>query len=398
MKRKDFWKGFGAALALVLAVSIVWKPLCGIIPWSQLPFSVAFSRDMKLDIIQSYLDRYYVEDFDEEQVEDMLYAGMMAGVGDQYTYYLTAESMKEYMDNTNGNFGGIGIEVRANQTGEVEIQKVMEGQPAEEAGLMVRDIIVSVDGEDVRGKVLSDVVAKMRGEEGTEVALGVLRESTGETLEFTMQRKIVEVESVTARMLEDGIGYLAIEGFKRNTYDQYKAALEKLEAEGMRGLILDLRNNPGGLVDSVYEIGEELLPAGTMVYTLDKNGNRDDLKCDGEYLDIPLVLLVNGYSASASEILAGAVKDLGRGTLVGTQTFGKGLVQRSFPLPDGSGLSITIRKYYTPNGTSIHGIGITPDVVIELPEEYQEMYQWEIPEGEDTQLEKGLEIMRGKLG
>lgn len=398
MKRKDFWKGFGAALALVLAVSIAWKPLCGIIPWSQLPFEVNLSRDMKLDIIQSYLDRYYVEDFDEGQIEDMLCAGMMAGVGDQYTYYLTAESMEEYMDNTNGNFGGVGIEVRANQAGEVEIQKVMEGQPAEEAGLMVRDIIISVDGEDMQGKVVSDLVAKMRGEEGTEVTIGVLRKSTGETLEFTMQRKIVEMESVSAYMLEDGIGYLILEGFKRNTYDQYKAALEKLEEEGMRGLILDLRNNPGGLVDSVHQIGEELLPEGTMVYTLDKNGNRDDLKCDGEYLDIPLVLLVNGYSASASEILAGAVKDTGRGTLVGTQTFGKGLVQRSFPLPDGSGLSITIRKYYTPNGISIHGIGITPDVVIELPKEYQEMYQWEIPKGEDTQLEKALEIMREEVG
>lgn len=397
MKRKDFWKGFGAALALVLAVSIAWKPLCGIIPWSELPFTVGISRDAKLDIIQSYLDRYYVEDFDEEQIEDMLFAGMMAGVGDQYTYYLTPESMKEYMDNTNGNFGGIGIEVRVNQTGEVEIQKVMEGQPAEAAGLMVRDIIVSVDGEDMRGKVPSDVVAKMRGVEGTEVTLGVLRKSTGETLEFTMERKIVEVESVTAYMLEDGIGYLTIEGFKRNTYDQYKAALDKLEAEEMRGLILDLRNNPGGLLDSVHQIGEELLPEGTMVYTLDKNGNRDDLKCDGEYLDIPLVLLVNGYSASSSEILAGAVKDTGRGTLVGTQTFGKGLVQRLFPLPDGSGMSITIQKYYTPNGISIHGVGITPDVVVELPEEYQEMYQREIPEGEDTQLEEALEIMRGEI-
>lgn len=398
MKRKDFWKGFGAALALVLAVSIAWKPLCGIIPWNELPFEVNLSRNTKLNIIQSYLDRYYVEDFDKEQIEDMLCAGMMAGVGDKYTYYLTAESMEEYMENTNGNFGGVGLEVRTNQAGEVEIQKVMEGQPAEEAGLMARDIIVSVDGEDMRGRVVSDVAAKMRGEEGTEVTLGVLRKSTGETLEFTMRRKIVEVESVSAYMLEDGIGYLMLEGFKRNTYDQYKAALEKLEAEGMRGLILDLRNNPGGLLDSVHEIGEELLPEGTMVYTLDKNGNRDDLKCDGEYLDIPLVLLVNGYSASASEILAGAVKDTGRGTLVGTQTFGKGLVQRSFPLPDGSGLSITIRKYYTPNGISIHGVGITPDVVVELPEEYREMYQWEIPEGEDTQLEKAAEILRGEIG
>lgn len=397
VKRKDFWKGFGAALALVLVVSVAWNPICRIIPWHALPFSVGMSREAKIDIIQSYLDKYYVDDLKEEQVEEMLYAGMMAGVGDRYTYYLTKENLKQYMDNSNGNFDGVGIEVYSTQDGEVIVSSVMAGQPAEAAGMKAGDVIIGVDGQDMRGSMLSDVAAKIRGREGTEVTIKVLRRSTGETMEFTMERAKVVLESVSSRMMEEKIGYISISGFKENTYTQFKEALDELQKEGMKGLILDLRDNPGGLVRSVYEIGEELLPEGTMVYTLDKNENRNDLKCDGEYLDIPLVVLVNANSASASEIFAGAVKDMDRGTLVGTQTFGKGLVQRLFTLPDGSGLNITIQKYYTPNGTSIHGVGIEPDEVVELPAEYQNTALKDIPESADTQLQKGMEVLRNEI-
>lgn len=397
MKRKDFWKGFGAALALVLVVSVAWNPICRIIPWHALPFSVGMSREAKIDIIQSYLDKYYVDDLKEEQVEEMLYAGMMAGVGDRYTYYLTKENLKQYMDNSNGNFDGVGIEVYSTQDGEVIVSSVMAGQPAEAAGMKAGDVIIGVDGQDMRGSMLSDVAAKIRGREGTEVTIKVLRRSTGETLEFTMERATVVLESVSSRMMDEKIGYISISGFKENTYTQFKEALDELQKEGMKGLILDLRDNPGGLVRSVYEIGEELLPEGTMVYTLDKNENRNDLKCDGEYLNIPLVVLVNANSASASEIFAGAVKDMDRGTLIGTQTFGKGLVQRLFTLPDGSGLNITIQKYYTPNGTSIHGVGIEPDEVVELPAEYQNTALKDIPERADTQLQKGMEVLRSEI-
>lgn len=397
VKRKDFWKGFGAALALVLVVSVAWNPICRIIPWHALPFTMGMSREAKIDIIQSYLDQYYVDDLEEEQVEEMLYAGMMAGVGDRYTYYLTKENLKQYMDNSNGNFDGVGIEVYSTQDGEVIVSSVMAGQPAEAAGVKAGDVIVGVDGQDMQGSLLSDVAAKIRGREGTEVTIKVLRRSTGETLEFTMERTTVVVESVSGRMMDEKIGYISISGFKENTYTQFKEALDELQKEGMKGLILDLRDNPGGLVHSVYEIGEELLPEGTMVYTLDKNENRNDLKCDEEYLDIPLVVLVNANSASASEIFAGAVKDTGRGTLVGTQTFGKGLVQRLFTLPDGSGLNITIQKYYTPNGTSIHGVGIEPDEVVELPADYQNTALKDIPERVDTQLQKGVEVLRNEI-
>jgi len=395
--KKEFWKGFGAALALVLAVSVVWKPVCRIIPWGSLPFEIDMSREMKMELIQSYLDKYYVEDYSEEDVEEMLYAGMMAGVGDRYTYYMPEETLDQYMENSHGQFDGVGIEVYTTQAGEVTISRVMEGQPAEEAGLKEGDVIIGVDGEDVRGKMLSDVAAKIRGREGVEVSIQVLRRSTGETLEFTMKRAVVVMESVDSRMINGDIGYISISGFKENTYEQFKGYLDELLAAGMKGLVLDLRDNPGGLVRSVYQIGEELLPEGTMVYTLDKKENRNDLKCDETYLDIPLVVLVNENSASASEILAGAVKDTERGQLVGMQTFGKGLVQRLFTLPDGSGLNVTIQKYYTPSGTTIHGVGITPDAEVQLPEKYLMTAVAAIPEREDTQLQKGLELLREQL-
>ena len=323
-------------------------------------------------MIQSYLDKYYVEDIDQGKLEDTLFAGMLAGVGDKYTYYMPKENLRQYLTNTNGNFDGVGIEIYTTQDGEVVISSVMPGQPAETAGLQAGDVIIGVDGEDMKGKLLSDVAAKIH-------------------------RATVEVESVSSRMMENKIGYISISGFKENTYSQFKEALTALQKDSMKGLILDLRDNPGGLVRSVYEIGDELLPEGTMVYTLDKKQNRNDLKCDEKYLDIPLVVLVNENSASASEIFAGAVKDTGRGTLVGNQTFGKGLVQRLFVLPDGSGLNVTVQKYYTPNGTSIHGVGIEPDEKVELPEAYSGTPLTEIPAEQDTQLKKGLQVMEEQL-
>lgn len=395
--KKEFWKGFGAALALVLVVSAAWKPVCRLIPWHSMPFEIPLSRAAKVEIMESYLEQYYVEEFDEALVEDMLYTGMAAGVGDRYTYYMTEETLDLYLENANGNFDGIGIEVYTTQEGEVTVSRVMEGHPAEEAGMLEGDVIIGVDGADMRGKLISDVAAKIRGKAGTEVRIDVLRKSTGETLQMKMLRAEVVMESVDSRMIDGNIGYISISGFKENTYGQFKEALDTLQKNGMQGLILDLRDNPGGLVKSVYQIGEELLPEGTMVYTLDKQEKREDLECDGEYLDIPLVVLVNENSASASEIFVGAVKDTGRGTLVGMQTFGKGLVQRLFTLPDGSGLNVTIQKYYTPNGTSIHGIGIAPDEMLQLPEKYLSTALTDIPEAEDNQLQKALEVLRKEI-
>ena len=397
MKKKEFWKGFATALVLAVVVSAVQKPLIRLIPWHMLPFEIEMGRAAKLELIEDYLDDCYVEAYDKELVDEFLYAGMLAGVGDKYTYYLPEESLERYMENANGSFDGIGVEVYITQDDEVTISYVMPGEPAESAGLRSGDVIIGVDGVDTRGLSLSDVAAKIRGKAGTEVTLMVYREDTEETLELTVKRSSVQVHSVRSEMAEDGLGYIALSGFKENTYEQFQEELQKLQEAGMKGLILDLRNNPGGLVRSVYEIGEALLPEGTMVYTLDKNEKRSDLKCDSAYLDIPLVVLVNENSASASEILAGAVKDLEAGTLVGTQTFGKGLVQRLFPLPDGSALNITIQKYYTPNGTSIHEVGVEPHEIVHLPEGYQSSAIANIPKERDTQLLKAIEVLQNKL-
>ncbi len=397
MKMKDFWKGFGSALAVVVVCALISRTALvqQWIPWEYLPFEVGMTKSAKTNLIEDFLDRYYVEDYDSDMVKEGMYAGMVAGVGDRYTYYMTADNLKQYMQNNNGHFQGIGVKVYQTENGDVTVYSLMEGYPAQKVGILEGDIIKKVDGLDVSGLTLDVVADKMRGPVGSTVEVEVYRQSDGQNHAFTISREDVVMKSVESRMIDNEKGYIQLTGFKENTYDQFMEALKTLQEQGMKGLILDLRNNPGGLVRAVYRIGEELLPQGLMVYTEDKNGKREELICDDKYLDIPMVVLVNGNSASASEIFAGAAKDTGTATLVGTQTFGKGLVQRLFTLPDGSGLNITIQKYYTPNGTSIHGTGITPDKVVQLPEGYAEGDQ--IPEDKDTQLKEGINILNEKM-
>lgn len=390
MQKKDFWKGFGAALVLMAVVYFGGQFLAQMN--IALPFGM--STMAKIRQIEKTLDTYYVEDYDKELAEELMYTGLAAGVGDPYTYYLSADSLAEQMEKNSGHFVGIGVEIYAGDDGYIVVSSVTPGGPAEAAGILAEDKITEVDGESITGKTAADVSALVKGEAGTDVTLTIFRESTGEVLEKTVTRQDIQVKTVSWRMMEDNIGYIAITNFRENTYSQFKEALDMLEAEGMEKLVLDLRNNTGGLVKSAHEIGEELLPEGIMVYTMDKDGNREDTLCDDVYNDVPLVVLVNGNSASAAEILAGAIQDTGRGQLIGTTTFGKGLVQRLFTLPDGSGLNVTIQKYYTPNGTSIHGVGITPDYEVELPEEYAQ--QTNIPAETDTQLQKAVEVLSEK--
>lgn len=390
MQKKDFWKGFGAALVLMAVVYFGGQFLAQMN--IALPFGM--STMAKIRQIEKTLDTYYVEDYDKELAEELMYTGLAAGVGDPYTYYLSADSLAEQMEKNSGHFVGIGVEIYAGDDGYIVVSSVTPGGPAEAAGILAEDKITEVDGESITGKTAADVSALVKGEAGTDVTLTIFRESTGEVLEKTVTRQDIQVKTVSWRMMDDNIGYIAITNFRENTYSQFKEALDMLEAEGMEKLVLDLRNNTGGLVKSAHEIGEELLPEGIMVYTMDKDGNREDTLCDDVYNDVPLVVLVNGNSASAAEILAGAIQDTGRGQLIGTTTFGKGLVQRLFTLPDGSGLNVTIQKYYTPNGTSIHGVGITPDYEMELPEEYAQ--QTNIPAEADTQLQKAVEVLSEK--
>ena len=390
MQKKDFWKGFGAAFVLLAVIYFGGQFLAQMN--IALPFGM--SNTAKICQIEEMLDTYYVEDYDKELAEELMYTGLVAGVGDPYTYYLSADSLAEQVEKNSGHFVGIGVEIYAGDDGYIVVSSVTPGGPAEAAGILAEDKITEVDGESITGKTAADVSALVKGEEGTDVTLTIFRESTGEVLEKTVTRQDIQVQTVSWRMRDDNIGYISITNFRENTYNQFKEALDTLEAEGMEKLVLDLRNNTGGLVKSAHEIGEELLPEGIMVYTMDKEGNREDTLCDDVYNDVPMVVLVNGNSASAAEILAGAIQDTGRGELIGTTTFGKGLVQRLFTLPDGSGLNVTIQKYYTPNGTSIHGVGITPDYEVELPEEYAQ--QTNIPAEADTQLQKAVEVLSEK--
>lgn len=390
MQKKDFWKGFGAAFVLLAVIYFGGQFLAQMN--IALPFGM--SNTVKIRQIEEMLDTYYVEDYDKELAEELMYTGLVAGVGDPYTYYLSADSLAEQVEKNSGHFVGIGVEIYAGDDVYIVVSSVTPGGPAEAAGILAEDKITEVDGESITGKTAADVSALVKGEEGTDVTLTIFRESTGEVLEKTVTRQDIQVQTVSWRMMDDNIGYISITNFRENTYNQFKEALDTLEAEGMEKLVLDLRNNTGGLVKSAHEIGEELLPEGIMVYTMDKEGNREDTLCDDVYNDVPMVVLVNGNSASAAEILAGAIQDTGRGELIGTTTFGKGLVQRLFTLPDGSGLNVTIQKYYTPNGTSIHGVGITPDYEVELPEEYAQ--QTNIPAEADTQLQKAVEVLSEK--
>lgn len=390
MQKKDFWKGFGAAFVLLAVIYFGGQFLAQMN--IALPFGM--SNTAKIRQIEEMLDTYYVEDYDKELAEELMYTGLVAGVGDPYTYYLSADSLAEQVEKNSGHFVGIGVEIYAGDDGYIVVSSVTPGGPAEAAGILAEDKITEVDGESIIGKTAADVSALVKGEEGTDVTLTIFRESTGEVLEKTVTRQDIQVQTVSWRMMDDNIGYISITNFRENTHNQFKEALDTLEAEGMEKLVLDLRNNTGGLVKSAHEIGEELLPEGIMVYTMDKEGNREDTLCNDVYNDVPMVVLVNGNSASAAEILAGAIQDTGRGELIGTTTFGKGLVQRLFTLPDGSGLNVTIQKYYTPNGTSIHGVGITPDYEVELPEEYAQ--QTNIPAEADTQLQKAVEVLSEK--
>lgn len=350
--------------------------------------------EQKMDILEQMIGEYFLEEVDEATLEDGVYRGMIAALNDPYSTYYSQEELQELTNKTQGIYYGIGARVGIDtDTLLPRIASVMSDTPAEEAGLMAGDLLYKADDTLLQGMDLSSAVALIKGDEGTTVHLTVIREGESDYLEFDVVRRKLNNETVTYKMLEDDIGYIQIQEFDDVTVDQFTDAMATCRGSGMKGLILDLRGNPGGNLDTVCEISRMLLPKGLIVYTEDKNGNREEYSCDGtKQLDIPLVVLVDGNSASASEILAGAVKDYGIGTLVGTTTFGKGIVQRIMRLSDGSAVKLTVSNYYTPNGNNIHKIGIAPDV--EVPFE-SEPY---LEDGTDNQLNKALEVLKEKMG
>ena len=350
----------------------------------------------KIDELMSYIDLYYNDDYDEEDVRNAIYAGALEGLGDPYSVYYTADEYKDMQINTSGNYYGIGAALSQNaKTKEVTISKVYEGTPAEEAGLKDGDQIVKVNDTVSTSEELSNLVQEIRGEEGTTVHLKVYRSSNDKTFEVDVERKNVELPSITSKLLDGGIGYIQISEFQSKTAEQFKSALADLKKQGMKSLIVDVRSNPGGLITAVSNILDQILPEGTVVYTEDKYGKREDYTSDSNCLDCPIAVLVNENSASASEIFAGAIKDYNYGTLIGTKTFGKGIVQTVFPLEDGDAVKLTTAKYYTPKGNYIHGVGIEPDIEL--------TYKYSGPEDEaydmkyDNQLQKAIEVLNGEM-
>lgn len=348
----------------------------------------------KLELIEDTIsDRYYQTEIDKQDLIDGMYAGVVDALGDPYSTYYTEEDLQELMEQTEGIYYGIGAYVGLDtKNGMARISGVIEGTPAEEVGLRDGDIIYEVDGESVQGLELSEVVGKIKGLEGTTVRLTIVREGEADYLEFDLERRKIESPTVNYEMYDNGVGYIQITEFDDITEDQFTEAMAVLREQGMKGLILDLRANPGGNLSTVVAIARQLLPEGLIVYTEDRDGKRVEYSCDGtKEFKQPLIVLINGYSASASEILAGAIKDYGIGELIGTTTYGKGIVQQVMSLSDGTALKLTISTYFTPKGNNIHGIGIEPDEVYEFePERYYE-------EGYDNQLEHAKEVMDEKI-
>lgn len=350
----------------------------------------------KLEKIEDIIDsNFYFED-DDAAKQDGIIKGYMESLDDPYSVYYTAEEYKTFMEDTEGEYVGIGFQVSQNvDTKVITTVKVFDG-PAKEAGIIENDVVTKVDGEDISEQDIDTVVDKIRGVEGTEVTVTIYRPSEAKEYDFTMKRKKVENPTVEYKMLDNNIGYVSVSSFYEVTGNQYINAVKELESQGMEGLIVDLRNNGGGLINIAVDMLDFMLPAGKIVYTADKDGNitSEYNSTDDEQFTKPLAVLVNGYSASASEIFAGAIKDYELGTLVGTTTYGKGIVQRLFPLEDGSAVKLTIAKYFTPKGNDIHKVGIEPDVEAEL-----DAQAYKDSDGEkDSQLDAAIDVILEKLG
>lgn len=346
----------------------------------------------KMQVVKDTIDQYYLEAIDEKDMTDGVYEGMVEALGDPYSTYYSAEELQVIQQQNEGIYYGIGAYIGRDQSMDLPlITGVMENTPAQESGLQYGDIICAVDGVEVTGMDNTEVVQMIKGEEGTYVNITIYRAGEPDYLHIDVERKKIESPTVEHEMYDNGIGYIQIKEFDDVTLDQFTEALAVCKGSGMTGLILDLRSNPGGNLTTVTEIARMILPKGLIVYTQDKAGEREEYTCDGKNeIQIPIVVLINGHSASASEILAGAIKDYGKGTLLGTTTFGKGIVQRIIGLTDGSAVKVTVSHYYTPSGKDIHNVGIEPDEELEFDAEAY------LADGTDNQLERAKAILLGK--
>lgn len=348
--------------------------------------SAVDNAEKKLKALEQVIDLKYLDKVSQNDLEEGLYKGLLQGLGDPYSVYYTKEEYKELMESTSGTFYGIGAYVQQKADAQYcTIIKVFENGPADKAGMKANDIVTKVNDKDVSGEDIDKVVSMMRGDKGTEVKVQVFRSSEKKYIDLKIIRDKVETTTVNYKMLDNKkkIGYIQITEFDTVTQQQFVKALNALKKQGMKKVVFDVRDNPGGSYDVVCSILDTLLPKGTLVSTKDKYGNEEKQTSDSSYLNMPMAVIQNENSASASEIFAGAIQDFKAGKIVGTQSFGKGIVQQIMPLEDGSAIKLTIEKYYTPSGKNIHGKGITPDVKVETP-----------TGKEDTQLKAALDTLK----
>ena len=350
----------------------------------------------KVDEINKYIEYYYYFDIDPEFQEESFYDGIMNGLNDPYSVYYTKEEYEDLLEDNSGEYFGVGAVVTQDTTMKVTVVRPIKGSPAEAAGVKADDVIVEVDGTEITDQELSLVVEMIRGEKGTTAHIKVYRPSEDKYIEFEIQRAEVENVSVDYKMLDNKVGYISVTQFYENTSKEYKEAVEDLEKQGAKGLIVDLRDNPGGLLNAVVDMCAYTLDGGNIVTTKNRDGkitsSYDDK--DDHSINIPMVVLVNGNSASASEIFAGAMKDTGTAKLVGTTTFGKGIVQSILPLSDGTAIKITVSKYFTPGGNDIHQIGIEPDYEVELEDRTNAV---NLDYEDDLQLHKAEEVIKSMM-
>ena len=339
------------------------------------------------------IDKYYLGEVDDEKLAEGAIRGYIDGLEDPYTEYISKEEMEEYMNEALGNYTGIGIYmVKDKNTNKVKVLTPIKGSPAEKAGILPEDIIIEVNGKEYSADEMEQMSKDIKGEEGTEVNLKILRKQ--EIIEVKIKREKVKMNIVEGKIIENNIGYINFTSFDETTAEDFKNKYEELNKKGIKSLIIDLRNNGGGLVDEAIKIADYITNKGdTLLYEVDKNNNQKTKKSEKDpIINMPIVVLTNQNTASASEILAGALKDLGKAKIVGTKTYGKGVIQQILSLKNGSGLKITVEEYQTPNHNKINKVGIEPDEKVELKEELKNKLV--IPEKEDTQLKKAIEILK----
>lgn len=382
MKDKKILKGFflGASscflgmivLVLVLDIAGIMN-LSGVLAVGGTYSALEHKILNKVNVLELFIKEYFLDDIDEEKMADSVYKGVVNGLGDEYAAYYTAEEYQDIMEKTSGVYCGIGAYISVDSdTGLVTVVSPMKNSPCEKAGVEDGDVIYAVDGKEVTGTEISQVQALVKGVKGSEVVLTIIRGE--EQMDITVVRDEIEEDTVSSQMLDDKIGYIQISSFEQVTPKQFESALKELEKQDQKGLIIDLRNNGGGLLDSAVEMLDRMLPKGVVVYSKDKKGEKQEYMAENDdSFDKPLVILVNENSASASEVFCGAIQDEEKGKLLGTKTFGKGIVQGVFGLDDGSAIKMTTARYYTPKGRNIHGKGLTPDIEVELKDKVEKL-------------------------